>query len=421
MGDSKMHTKQKLSQLILAIIVITAITFSGLNPSLVFAQEGDGIRRQYNAESGKVSFIGPESGRSLSVQKALGTFIRPQDPAMALAKHFAPEFSVDDPERDLTKMETSHPGDERVTVRYQQTYQGVPVMGGELIVNTNEQGDLYSLNGEVSPDLSLQTQPEVASDKAQDTALVALAKWYQKTSADFVTTEPELWIYDESLLQPSTRPAELVWRMEVTAVEESLPVRELVLVDAHRGGISLHFNQVDAAWTGDHQKPTSNLQAGAPPWYVATTGDDTNNCTTHFIRPCKTINGAIGKAANGDTIFVTIGTYTNNNIYGRAIYIGKNIFLSGGWNSTFTSQLGYSIIDGQSSVTCIEIGGVNVTIDHLTVQNGNGNFGAQGGGISLKGGNLTLMNSIVKENQAPRSGGRIYIYGGNLTLSIVSS
>ncbi len=413
-----MHTKQKLSQLILAIIVITAITFSGLNPSLVFAQEGDGIRRQYNAESGKVSFIGPESGRSLSVQKALGTFIRPQDPAMALAKHFAPEFSVDDPERDLTKMETSHPGDERVTVRYQQTYQGVPVMGGELIVNTNENGDLYSMSGEISPDLTLQTQPTIAPEQAAQTALQVLAKWYQKEPGDFVVSEPELWIFDESLLQPSTRPVELVWRIEVTSADGSLPVRELMLLNAHRGSISLHFNQVDAAWTGSSE-PTSNLQAGAT-WYVATTGDDTNNCTT-TSSPCKTINGAIGKAANGDTIFVTIGTYTNNNIYGRAIYIGKNIFLSGGWNSTFTSQLGYSIIDGQSSVTCIEIGGVNVTIDHLTVQNGNGNFGAQGGGISLKGGNLTLMNSIVKKIKHQGAEGGIYIYGGNLTLSIVSS
>ena len=35
-------------------------------------------------------------------------------------------------------------------VRYQQNYQGIPVMGGELIVNTDENGDLYSMNGEVS-------------------------------------------------------------------------------------------------------------------------------------------------------------------------------------------------------------------------------------------------------------------------------
>ncbi|HXQ36435.1 MAG TPA: hypothetical protein VN843_20650, partial [Anaerolineales bacterium] len=135
------------------------------------------------------------------------------------------------------------------TVRYQQNHQGIPVMGGELIVNTNANGDLYSMNGEVSSDLSLSTEPTIDSEQARQTALQAAAKWYQKTPADFVVSEPELWIYDESLLRSSTRPVELVWRMEVASVENSLPVRELVLVNAQRGNISLHFNQIDTAWT----------------------------------------------------------------------------------------------------------------------------------------------------------------------------
>jgi Zn-dependent metalloprotease len=243
-----MHTTQKFSQIVIAILVILTVILSGLNPPLVSAQEGDGIKRHVNAGSGRVSFIGPESGRVLSASRALGTFIRPQDPAMALAQRFAPEFGVENPERDLSELRTSRPGDGRVSVRYQQNYQGIPVMGGELLVNTNESGDLYSMNGEVSPDLSLSTQPKIDSEQARKTVLQSLAKWYQKTPADFVATEPELWIYDESLLRLSTRPAELVWRMEVTPVDGSLPVRELVLVDAHRGGISLHFNQVDTAW-----------------------------------------------------------------------------------------------------------------------------------------------------------------------------
>src|SRR4030095_5855115 len=141
--------------------------------------------------------------------------------------------------------------DGRVTFHYQQKYQGVPVMGGELIVNTNENGDLYSMNGEVSQDLSLQTQPKIDSKGATQTALQALAKWYQKTPADFVASAPELWIYDESLLRPSTQPAELVWRMEIFAKDNRRPIHELVLVNAHRGNISLHFNQIDTEWKTD--------------------------------------------------------------------------------------------------------------------------------------------------------------------------
>jgi Zn-dependent metalloprotease len=167
---------------------------------------------------------------------------------MALAKRFAPEFGIKNPERDLSEMKKHKSNDGRLTVRYQQKYQDIPVMGGELIVNTNESGDLYSMNGEVSQNLSLPTQPTVDSASAAQTALQALAKWYQKTPADFVASAPELWIYDESLLRPGTGPAELVWRMEVTPKDMGLPIQELVLVNAQRGNISLHFNQIDAEW-----------------------------------------------------------------------------------------------------------------------------------------------------------------------------
>ncbi|MDX1379358.1 MAG: hypothetical protein R3307_10950, partial [Anaerolineales bacterium] len=242
-----MSTKTRINTFAAVLMILTLVLSAAL-PSAASAQGGDGVKRQVNPQSGRVSFIGPESGRALSASKALGTFFRPQDPAMALAKRFAPEFGLMNPERDLSEIKANRSENGRLTVRYQQSYKGIPVMGGELIVNTNEKGDLYSMNGEVSPNLSLPTQPTVDSAQAAETVLQAVAKWYERSPADFIVSEPELWIYDESLLKPSTRPVELVWRMEVTPVDQGMPVRELVLVDAQRGGISLHFNQVDTAW-----------------------------------------------------------------------------------------------------------------------------------------------------------------------------
>src|SRR5260221_9654042 len=111
-------------------------------------------------------------------------------------------------------MKSNHSSDGRVSARYQQKYQGIPVMGGELIVNTNDGGDFYSMNGEVSSNLALPTHPNIDSAQAKQTALQSVAKWYQKTTPDFLASTPQLLIYDESLLQRSTRPTELVWRME---------------------------------------------------------------------------------------------------------------------------------------------------------------------------------------------------------------
>ena len=46
------------------------------------------------------------------------------------------------------------------------------------------------------------------------------------------------------------------------------------------------------------------------PWYVAPGGEDGHSCDDPAAA-CATINGAIGKAAPGDTIYVSVGTYTD--------------------------------------------------------------------------------------------------------------
>ncbi|MBN2117342.1 MAG: M4 family metallopeptidase, partial [Anaerolineales bacterium] len=235
---------------IVSLIVILSVMSAGFSLPTASAQGKDGIKRQHNVQTGKISFIEPESGRVLSASKALGSSTRPTDPGMALAKRFGPEFGLKDPARDLTRLKTNRADNGRLTVRYQQNYQGIPIMGGELIVNTNANGDLYSVNGEISSDVSLSTQPTIDPEQAQQAALQGAAEWYQKTPEDFLASAPALWIYDESLLQPSTRPVELVWRVEVTPKEFGMPVRELVLVNAQRGNISLHFNQIDTIWGG---------------------------------------------------------------------------------------------------------------------------------------------------------------------------
>ncbi len=247
---------------VFSLFVVLAMAFSYVQPPAARAQGGDGLKREVNAESGRVSFIRPEKGASLSAARALGEFFLPQEPAMALAVRYAPEFGLQNADRNLSIMKSSRSEDGRQTVRFQQSHEGIPVMGGELIVNTDDNGDLYSISGEVSPGLKLSTQPAIDAGQARETALKAVAKWYEKSPQDFVSTEPELWIYDESLLLRSTRPTELTWRMDVTSVDGSLPVRELVLVGAERGGISLHFNQDDTAWQ-------ASARAGSAPSTVS--------------------------------------------------------------------------------------------------------------------------------------------------------
>ena len=246
-----MLMKKRFPQLLLSAIVVLAIMLSTFRLPPVYAQGTSGVVRTFNAQTGKLSFITPQSGPVLPAAQALGGTSLSQrraDPAMALVRRFSAEFGLKNPEQDLIERQAHLLENGRLTVRYQQTYQGIPVMGAELIVNTNENGDLYSINGEVSPDLSLPVEPVIDPAQAQDSAVQTMAKLYQKTPSDFRVSSPELWIFDPSLIMAESRPAELVWRMEVTSVDERVPVRELVLGNARSGKISLHFNQIDTAW-----------------------------------------------------------------------------------------------------------------------------------------------------------------------------
>ncbi|MGE5374957.1 MAG: M4 family metallopeptidase, partial [Bacteroidota bacterium] len=343
----------------------------------------------------------------MSAAQALGLSNRPQDPGLALAKRYGQEFGLKDPGRELAPMEKKEKANGQKTVKYQQQHEGVPVMGGELIVNTNGEGDLYSINGEISLDLTLDTQPSISADQARRTAMESMARWYEKSPEDFVSTDPALWIFDESLLRPSTRPAELTWRMEVTAKDSGLPVRELVLVNAENGSISLHFNQVDQAESPSRDFVGSTMKAPlavlGKTWYVATTGTDANDCSTSST-PCATINAAITKAAStGDTIKVAAGTYKGSIIiYGsdQVVWINKSILLSGGWNAGFTTQSGVSTVDGEGIRRGINVFDNNVsptvTIERFTVQNGYDFLG--GGGVGNSG-TLTIDQSSIVGNK----------------------
>jgi hypothetical protein len=67
-----MFQPRQFLQLIISSIIVLSLGLSLTQPQSVSAQRGDGIKRQVNAESGKVSFIGPESGSSVPASKALG-------------------------------------------------------------------------------------------------------------------------------------------------------------------------------------------------------------------------------------------------------------------------------------------------------------------------------------------------------------
>jgi hypothetical protein len=103
---------------VFSVIAILAMTFSNVQPARVQAHSGDGLQCQVNAKSRRVSFITAASGKSLSATRALQSSVRPLDPAMALAVHFAPEFGVKGLQGNLIARESNRSDDGYLTFRY---------------------------------------------------------------------------------------------------------------------------------------------------------------------------------------------------------------------------------------------------------------------------------------------------------------
>jgi hypothetical protein len=158
-------------------------------------------------------------------------------------------------------------------------------------------------------------------------------------------------------------------------------------------------------------------------WYVAPNGSDASSCRTPAT-PCNAISTAIGRSADGDTIFLASG------IYFETVTITKSLTLTG-------SGAAATAIDGRSSDRVLTIQApAQVKISGLSIQNGNPGiynyYGdvtltnstvrdnspsvGPGGGIYNTGA-LTLVNSTVEDNFATLAGGGIYNSEGVVTIN----
>jgi Zn-dependent metalloprotease len=242
-----MNRKPNFLNVLVSVLVGMTLLLSAAQPNLVSASTelagGEGIRTSVHPQTGKLSFLGADPSSPIRVDAGMRANLSAEGRGFAILDVYGPQFGLKNPQEEL-RLTSTREAEGRGTTKYQQLYQGIPVMAGELIVNTNAQGGLLSINGEVSPDLDISITPSIDAALAQTVALQEVTSAYGLSLSDVVASEPELWIYDARLMNGEDEtPAHLVWRMEITS--EKAPLRELVLVNAQTGGISLHFNQIE--------------------------------------------------------------------------------------------------------------------------------------------------------------------------------
>ncbi|BAJ64823.1 M4 family metallopeptidase [Anaerolinea thermophila] len=203
-------------------------------------------RLTLNSETGLVRFVGVSQENAIPQPQALPADATPEMAARAYLQACGGLFGLKDPATELTLMSSERAENGGGVTRFQQVVEGIPVLGGELVVHTTASHDILTVGGEILPKPSLKTTPIVPAEDARQRALESTARKHGVDAAALTTTEPQLWVYYPPILGGRGLPiARLVWRMDVEPAGELLPIRELVLVDAHAGVVALSFNQID--------------------------------------------------------------------------------------------------------------------------------------------------------------------------------
>lgn len=214
--------------------------------------------------TGKARFLNTKSGSAITQPKSLAPETTPEAAAASFLETYGDLFGVGDVSQQLRLMKSSTRVKGRSMVRFQQVHQGIPVFGGELIVNLQADHQVISVNGEILPEVNVNPNPRLTAEQAQANARQMVAKLYELPQEALEASSPELWIYNPILLgAPGLRQNRLVWRVEVQAGDLH-PIKELVLVDALMGNIVLHFNQVDNAKNRNIYDNNNTSGAGLP-------------------------------------------------------------------------------------------------------------------------------------------------------------
>ena len=321
------------------------------DPQISPAQRADCLafgdaRTARDSRTGALRFIGTEPGRPIPHPRPVEAARSPEAAARAYLAVCGSLFGLQspsilpdsrDPANELRVRANTPIAGGRTIIRFQQLYEAVPILGGELIVHLDAGNNVLAVTGKTGPNPGISTTPSVSAATARQEALLAVAKSYGLDPAALTTTTPEPWIYDPALIGPEAGAVSLVWRMDVAPLS-LLPIRELVLVDARRGSVALHFNQIETARS--RQTYTANNLPILPGTLVC--GESNPTCSGGDS------HAAAAHIYAGDTFNFYLNTLGRNSIDNAGMTLTSTVHFAAGYRNAFWNgvQMVYGDGDG---------------------------------------------------------------------------
>lgn len=205
----------------------------------VLKADADGPLR-IRREGGVATFVGTPAGTDID-NPAVGRGTSVSAAARAHLARYGDAIGVDRAGTRLIEHGRSSAAAGGAVVRYQQEVDGLPVLGGDVVVTLDKDRDLASLDANLSDAASVGSAT-VSEDDARATALGTVGRTRVKGA-----TAEDLgrWVLDpETLPVPAITGARSAWRFEVRAGDD---VRRMVLVDDRSGVVVLDVDLIQEA------------------------------------------------------------------------------------------------------------------------------------------------------------------------------
>ncbi|GGR43067.1 Zn-dependent metalloprotease [Nocardioides luteus] len=144
---------------------------------------------------------------------------------------------------DLREQETSSAVGGGSVTRFEQYVDGLPVLGGEVVVGLDEERGLTSAATSLS-DATSAEDASISRTRAAAAAKAVVVKAHQDASVDAADLDVEdqgVWLYDDQLVRGPQVGTASVRRLSVT---DGAAIRETVLVDATTGRVLLRVDEI---------------------------------------------------------------------------------------------------------------------------------------------------------------------------------
>lgn len=223
--------------------------WAGVDLESLQTKVGGDLQYSQNERTGKLTLIKvAEGGLPLSPedQKPLNKIFsllksKADQTATRTIRDYGAYFGLKAPaqETKIGKKTTDRQGQQHI--RFDQTYQGIPVLGGQLIVHLENNDTPTAINGRVVPEVYLDTQPQISSMEAEK---IALAIWEKQGGSAYPTTvKNELSILNKSLTVKQLEDKNyLAWQVRLR--KENAIKDETYFIDAHSGELVYQLTNV---------------------------------------------------------------------------------------------------------------------------------------------------------------------------------